>query len=138
MGIAVQSLRAALSVYRPDTHPQRWASAQLNLANALVYMPSRHQGDNLAEAIELYETVLEVRGRETDPLGRARVLANQGNALAHLGIFDHAKAKLHEARFLFEEFEELDAVRTVRNVLDEIARQSVLVETGKIREMTEK
>ncbi|MBV9057533.1 MAG: hypothetical protein JOZ09_00045 [Pseudonocardiales bacterium] len=138
MGIAVQSLRTALSVYRPDTHPQRWASAQLNLANALVYMPSNHQGDNLVEAIELYETVLEIRDRETDPLGRARVLANQGNALAHLGIFDHAKAKLHEARFLFEEFEEIDAVRTVRNVLDEIARQSVLVKTERIKEMTEK
>jgi len=137
-GIAVQSLRAALSIYRPETHPQRWASAQLNLANALVYLPSKHQGDNLVEAIELYETVLELRDRETDPLGRARVLANQGNALAHLGIFDHAKAKLHEARFLFEEFEEVDAVRTVRNVLDEIARQSILAETGKISEMTEK
>lgn len=131
MGVAVQSLRAALTVYGPETHPDRWASAQLNLANALVYMPSQHQGDNLVEAIELYETVLDVRDRETDPLGRARALANQGNALAHLGIFDHAKAKLHEARFLFEEFQETDAVRTVRNVLDEIARQSMLAKTKK-------
>ncbi|HZS21600.1 MAG TPA: hypothetical protein VFA63_11515 [Pseudonocardiaceae bacterium] len=135
--VAVQSLRAALTVYRPETHPQHWASAQLNLANALVYMPSKHQDDNLVEAIELYEKVLDVRDRQTDPLGRARVLANQGNALAHLGIFDHAKAKLHEARFLFEEFQEIDAVRTVRNVLDEIARQSTLDNTEKQKEMTE-
>ncbi|MGH3850969.1 MAG: hypothetical protein ACRDRT_14945, partial [Pseudonocardiaceae bacterium] len=104
-------------------------SAQLNLANALVYTPSKHQGDNLVEAVELYETVLDARDRETDPLGRARVLANQGNALAHLGVFDQAKAKLYEARFLFEEFEEIDAVRTVRDVLDEIARQIMLVKT---------
>ncbi|MGH3904444.1 MAG: hypothetical protein ACRDTE_09680 [Pseudonocardiaceae bacterium] len=131
LGVAVQSLRAALTVYRPETHPQRWASAQLNLANSLVYTPSKHQGDNLVEAVELYETVLDTRDRETDPLGRARVLANQGNALAHLGVFDQAKAKLCEARFLFEEFEETDAVRTVRDVLDEIARQSMLAKTGK-------
>lgn len=129
LGVAVQSLRAALTVYNPGTHPQRWASAQLNLANALVYTPSKHQGDNLVEAVELYETVLDARDRETDPLGRARVLANQGNALAHLGVFDQAKAKLYEARFLFEEFEEIDAVRTVRDVLDEIARQIMLVKT---------
>ena len=35
-------------------------------------------------------------------VGRARVLANQGNALAHLGLLDAARAKLVEARFLFE------------------------------------
>lgn len=126
LAVAVQSLRSALKVYTPHTHPQRWASAQLNLANALVYAPSAHQGDNLVEAVELYEAVLGVRDRKTDPLGRARVLANQGNALAHLGMFDQAKAKLYEARFLFEEFQDGEAVRAVRGVLDEIARQTAL------------
>ncbi|MEV6984076.1 tetratricopeptide repeat protein [Sphaerisporangium sp. NPDC051017] len=128
-GVAVRSLRSALKVYTPETHPERWASAQLNLANALVYLPSRRQGDNLVEAVELYEAVLEVRDREHDPLGRARVLANQGNALAHLGMFDHAKAKLYEARFIFEEFQDGESVRTVRTVLDEIARQTTLTRT---------
>lgn len=126
LGIAVQSLRNALKIYTPGRHPQHWASAQLNLANALVYAPSKHQGDNLVEAVELYEAVLAVRDRDSDPLGRARVLANQGNALAHLGMFDHAKAKLHEARAIFEEFTDGEAVRAVRGVLDEIARQTAL------------
>ncbi len=129
LGVAVQSLRAALKVYTPETHPKRWASAQLNLANALVYAPSTHQRDNLVEAVELYEAVLRVRDRETDPLGRARVLANQGNVLAHLGMFDQAKAKLHEARFIFEEFQDGESVRAVRGVLDEIARQTTLTRT---------
>jgi tetratricopeptide (TPR) repeat protein len=131
VGVAVQSLRAALTVYTAETHPQRWASAQLNLANALVYAPSKHRGDNLVEAVERYQTVLDVRDRQLDPLGRARVLANQGNALAHLGAFGQARARLAEARFLFEEFQDIDAVRTVRDVLDEIARQRVLAETEK-------
>lgn len=126
LGIAVQSLRAALTVYTPETHPERWASAQLNLANALVYAPSKHQGDNLVEAVEAYETVLEVRDRDSDPVGRARVLANQGNVLAHLGMFDQAKAKLYEARFIFEEFQDVNSVRAVRGVLDEIAKQVAL------------
>lgn len=129
LGIAVQSLRNALKVYTPERHPQQWASAQLNLANALVYAPSKHQGDNLVEAVELYEAVLTVRDRDSDPLGRARVLANQGNALAHLGMFDHAKAKLHEARSIFEEFTDGESVRAVRGVLDEIARQTALART---------
>lgn len=124
-GIAMQSLRASLEVFTKDEHPSEWSSAQLNLANALVYTPSTHQGDNLVEAVERYEEVLELRDRHTDPLGRARLLANQGNALAHLGVWDHAKAKLYEARFLFEEHGDDDAVLTVRGVLDEIARESV-------------
>ncbi|WAC89260.1 hypothetical protein [Mycobacterium sp. Aquia_213] len=127
LGVAAQSLRSALKVYTPEHYPEQWASVQLNLANSLVYTPSKHQADNLVEAVELYEGVLAARDRETDPLGRARVLANQGNALAHLGMFDQAKAKLYEARFLFEEQQDHDSVRTVRGVLDEIARQVALL-----------
>jgi hypothetical protein len=126
LGVAAQSLRAALTVYTRENHPQEWASVQLNLANSLVYSPSRHQRENLVEAAEIYEAVLQTRHRDTDPLGRARVLANQGNVLAHLGVFDDAKAKLYEARFLFEELGDDDSVRAVRGVLDEIARQRVL------------
>jgi tetratricopeptide (TPR) repeat protein len=129
LGVAVQSLRNALKVYTPETHPERWASTQLNLANSLVYTPSKHQAENLVEAVELYESVLAMRGRGTDPVGRARVLANQGNVLAHLGMFDVAKAKLYEARYIFEEFADDDSVRAVRGVLDEIARQRTLLKT---------
>ena len=126
LGVAVASLRAALKVYTQETHPHQWSSAQLNLANALVYAPSTHQADNLVEAVELYEAVLVARNRTDDPLGYARVLANQGNALAHLGMFDHARGKLVESRFIFEEFHEYEAVTSVRGLLDELARSSTL------------
>lgn len=127
VGIAVQSMREALTVLDAETHRDRWSSTQLNLANALVYMPSTHQADNIAEAVELYEEVLAHRDRQRDPQGRARVLANQGNALAHLGAFADAKVRLHEARTIFEEFDELDAVRSVRSILDEIAKHESLI-----------
>jgi hypothetical protein len=130
LGVAAQSLRSALKVYTREDHPTEWASVQLNLANSLVYTPSKHQEENLVEAVELYEGVLQVRDRDTDPLGRARVLANQGNVLAHLGMFDEAKAKLYEARFLFEEHTDEESVRAVRGVLDEIARQRALARTA--------
>ena len=129
LGVAAQSLRSALKVYTPEDYPEEWASVQLNLANSLVYTPSSHQADNLVEAVNLYEAVLAARDRDTDPLGRARVLANQGNVLAHLADFDQAKAKLYEARFLFEELGDHDSVRTVRGVLDEISRQQALDRT---------
>lgn len=129
LGIAAQSLRSALKVYTPEDYPEQWASVQLNLANSLVYTPSNHQEENLVEAVGLYEAVLQARDRDTDPHGRARVLANQGNVLAHLGDFDQAKAKLYEARFLFEELGDGESVRTVRGVLDEIARQQALART---------
>ncbi|CAN5760632.1 hypothetical protein BH09ACT7_BH09ACT7_18650 [soil metagenome] len=130
LGVAAQSLRSALTVYTREDHPEQWASVQLNLANSLVYTPSKHQEDNLREAVELYEAVLAARDRTTDPLGRARVLANQGNVLAHLGMFEPAKAKLYEARSLFEELADQESVRAVRGVLDEIARQVTLNRTA--------
>lgn len=122
MGVAAQSLRKALRVYTRDDHPDEWAATSVNLANALVYAPSGHQQDNLVEAVNLYGEVLATRDPERDPLGYARVLANQGNVLAHLGMFADATGVLHEARFLFETAGADEMVRTVRGVLDEIAR----------------
>lgn len=133
IGIAVQSMRDALTVFTARTHPDRWSSTQLNLANALVYMPSTHQAENIAEAVDLYDDVLQLRDRHSDPQGRARVLANQGNALAHLGVFDQAKSRLHEARSIFEEFDDDDAVRSVRSVLDEIAKQESIQRQDAVR-----
>lgn len=101
LGIAVQALRDALEVWTRDSDLERWASVTLNLANALQYLPSVHQEDNLTEAVEHYEELLTVRDPVGDPMGYARVLANQGNALAHLGIVDHAREKLQRAQVLF-------------------------------------
>jgi tetratricopeptide (TPR) repeat protein len=130
VAVAMRSLRAALTVYTRETHPAEWASTQLNLANALVYAPSSHQADNLVEAVELYEEVLAVRDRRADPAGRARVLANQGNALAHLGMFDPAAEKLAEAEALFTECGEAEAARTVRELLDGVTRQAAVARAG--------
>lgn len=131
VGVAVQSLREALTALTPELHPDRWASTTLNLANALVYLPSTHQADNIAESVRLYEEVLAHRDLHRDPLGRARVLANLGNALAHLGVLDEAKLRLHEARAILEEFEEHEMVRAVRSVLDEIAKQESFARQGR-------
>lgn len=120
MGIAVQSLREALKVYTKEHHPQRWASAQLNLANALQYLPSSHPQDNLVEAVERYEEILTLRTQASDPLGYARLLANQGNALAHLGIRDHATAKLTTAQAIFAQYGENDAATSVGALLAQL------------------
>ncbi len=130
VGVAIRSLRAALEVYQPGTHPERWAATQLNLANALVYAPSTHRVDNLVEAAGIYERVLEIRDRHSDPLGFARTAANLGNVLAHLGVFDQAHVRLHEARFIFEEFQDHEAVRSIRSVLDEIERLKAGADRG--------
>lgn len=122
LGVANQALRACRRVYTIETHPGPWSSATLNLANSLVYTPSVHQGDNLVEAVELYEEILTSGIRDRDPVGQARLLSNQGNALAHLGIFDEARPKLVEARYIFEEHLDHDSASSVRSLLDEIAK----------------
>jgi len=123
LGVAVQSLRAALRVYRPETHAYEWSSSQMNLANALQYLPSKHREENLQEAVELYEEVLAFRSPRSDPMGYARVLANQANALAHLAVFDHAEAKYREARELFERSGDLDAVEVIDRQIEQIDEQ---------------
>jgi tetratricopeptide (TPR) repeat protein len=117
VGVAVNSLRAALRVFTPDTHPVAWASTQLNLANALQYLPSVHQETNLDEAVQLYEEVLQYRDPDRDPLGYARILANQGNALGHLGVFADARQRLDTARGIFVAQGDGEAVAGVDEVL---------------------
>ncbi|MBX0329189.1 hypothetical protein K2Z83_16065 [Oscillochloris sp. ZM17-4] len=121
VGIAVQALREALTIYTRERHPAQWASARLNLANALQHLPSAHPSDNLVEAVEIYEGLLDARSPQRDPLGYARILANQGNALAHLGIFDHAVSKLGQARQLFAGAGDDDSAAAVAGILAEIA-----------------
>jgi tetratricopeptide (TPR) repeat protein len=121
VGVAVNSLRAALRVFTPETHPVAWASTQLNLANALQYLPSVHQQTNLDEAVQLYEEVLQVRDPEKDPLGYARILANQGNALGHLGVFSDARQRLEAARATFVQYDDGDAVAGVDEVLESLS-----------------
>jgi len=117
LGVAVNALRAALRVYTPQTHPAQWASAQVNLANALQYLPSAHQEHNLDEAVQLYEEVLQQRDPQSDPVGYARILSNQGNALGHLGVFDDARARLEQARSLFAQAGDADSAATVDQIL---------------------
>ncbi len=116
--IAVQSLREALEIFDPDAHGGMWEAATLNLANALQHLPSSHVGDNLVEAVSLYEGILA--RRPTPGPERARVLANLGNALAHLGDHRTARPHLEEARGIFERLGDGAAVEGIDGVLEEM------------------
>lgn len=118
--IAVQALRAALSVYDPDHHPREWTSARLNLANALQYVHSAHPAEHLLEAVAIYEDLLQRRNPAADPAGYARILANLGNALAHLGVFAEARERLLQAEQLFAEIGDESAIATVRELVANI------------------
>lgn len=119
-GVAVQSLRTAARLLDEKNDAEEWASAQLNLANALVYAPSTHQRDNLMEAVDTYEKVIRLRTAKSDPLGRARVLSNQGNALAHLGLLEDARGRFEEAIFLFASNGDEESAQVVRDLFAEI------------------
>ncbi|MFN8155920.1 MAG: hypothetical protein U0R68_00770 [Candidatus Nanopelagicales bacterium] len=121
LGVAVTSLRAALRVFTPQTHPGAWATTQVNLANALQYLPSAHQESNLDEAVQLYEEVLSYRDEQVDPVGVARILTNQANALGHLGVLDDATERLEHARRLFASAGDEGGVQAVDELLAEVA-----------------
>lgn len=123
LAVAVQAFREAMHVYTRDTHPHEWASTMLNMANAMQYLPSAKQAENLADAVTAYEELLSVRPKEMDPVGYARILANQGNALAHLGIFGPAVDKLTEAHKLLHWYGESDAAQRLLAQLEQINEQ---------------
>jgi tetratricopeptide (TPR) repeat protein len=120
--VAISALREAGRVFTQESDLRRWASVQLNLANALVYADSSHLADNQLEACKIYADVVASNVFADEPLGYARVVFNWGNVLAHIGDFEQAKARLHEARRIFEEFQCFEEVRTVRDILDEMER----------------
>jgi tetratricopeptide (TPR) repeat protein len=119
MGIAVQSFREGLRLCDREANPDLWASIQSNLANALQYLPSSHPEENLAQAVDLYEELVSVGRKAFDPVGYGKILANQANALAHLGVFSAALEKLQEARKLFEWHNETELAG---NALDQVAQ----------------
>lgn len=75
------------------------------------------------DAVTAYEELLGVRTRALDPVGYARILANQGNALAHLGIFQPAVEKLTEAHKLLHWYDEGDAAAQILEQLEAINAQ---------------
>lgn len=137
IAVAVQALREARSVYDPETHPDAWASTTVNLANALQRAPSSRPDEHLWQAVQLYEDVFRVRTREADPPAYARVLANQANALAHLGAFAEAIPRLTEAQTLFATHGFDEDAAALQRTLDEIhARQANDDPHGAPRETT--
>ncbi len=123
IGIAIQSFRQALLIYTPDNYSEMWASVSMNLANALQYAPSSHPEDNLVQAVEIYEDILQVRTRAKDPVAYALVLLNQANALAHLGMFKPALEKLAEAYKLFHWYDQIEQANSARDLVELINEQ---------------
>lgn len=116
--IAVQSFRHALKVFDRDRDPDMWATVAMNLANALQYLPSSHPEENLIQAVEGYEQVLEVRTEACDPVAHALALYNQANALAHLGIFKPAIEKAAHAYKLFMWHEQAEQATAAKDLHD--------------------
>lgn len=127
MAIAVQSFREALRICNCEAHPELSASIQLNLANALQYLPSSHPEENLAQAVDLYEELITQHRKAFDPVGYGRLLSNQANALAHLGIFSPALEKLQEARKLFEWHSEPELAGSAMKLTEQIHEQRAVL-----------
>ena len=75
------------------------------------------------QAVDTYEEVLQVRTEARDPVAHARVLLNQANALAHLGILKPAIEKLAHAYKLFSWHDCFDESLTSKEMLDQIQQQ---------------
>ncbi len=122
---AIQSLRESLRVYTCDTHYEQWLNAQVTLANALRISSLASPADQLAEAVRLYDEALASRDQEYDPIWYGRLLANQGNALFHLGDIDRARDRLIRARALFLASRDYGAAALLDEALVEIDQQNM-------------
>ena len=126
LAMGVQFIKKALEVFTKDRYPEEWASATLNYANALQYLPSGNPIKNLTTAVSLYKEVVEYRKQKGNKEGYARALANMGNALAHLGKLEEAKRNLTEAKYIFIECGLLEEAQAVDEILEEIRELEVL------------
>ncbi len=121
--VAVSSFREALKVYTREAFPEQWTSTMLNMANALQYLDSSHREENLMLAVDTYEELLAVRNKAYDPVGYGRLLANQANALAHLGIFSAALEKFNEAYKLLHWHGEAELAHSILEQVERINAQ---------------
>lgn len=112
---AIAHLRQALTLI-PEGN-EAWNTAAVNLANALVYAPSSEPRSLLIEAVDLYEKVARYRTEAGDEAGLARVRANQGTALGHLGLWEDAQACLQEAAGIFAEAGDDAGLQVTREAL---------------------
>ncbi|ABU59848.1 MULTISPECIES: hypothetical protein [Roseiflexus] len=117
---AIQSLRESLRVYTCDTHYEQWLNAQVTLANALRISFVASPANHLIEAVRLYDEALASRDQECDPIWYGRLLANQGNALFHLGDFARARDRLIRARAIFLAHRDYGAAALLDEALVEI------------------
>ncbi|MCS6840923.1 MAG: hypothetical protein NZ699_08245 [Roseiflexus sp.] len=117
---AIQSLRESLRVYTCETHYEQWLNAQITLANTLRLSSDSSSADHLLEAVRLYDEALASRDQECDPLWYARILANQGNALFHLGDIARARDCLVRARSIFLANRDYGAAALLDEALAEI------------------
>ncbi|MEG5138263.1 CHAT domain-containing protein, partial [Microcoleus sp. A6-D1] len=76
---AIEFYEAALTVYKLEDFPEKWATTQNNLANAYLYRINGSRADNLERAIEFYQAALTIRTREAFPQNNAETLSNLGN-----------------------------------------------------------
>ena len=126
VGIAVQAFRRAAKAIDRNQEPGLWASMTMNLANALQHLPSSHPAANLSRAVVAYDDVLAVRTVDRDPVGHARTLLNQANALAHLGQFDVAAANLTAAAAVFAAHGCADELAAVEELSEEMLRTEAI------------
>jgi tetratricopeptide (TPR) repeat protein len=123
VGIAIQSFRRALEALDPETDGDLWARINMNLASALQYAPSSHPAENLVQAVEIYEQVLNYRTKARDPVAYSLVLLNQANALAHLGMFKPSLEKASEAYKLFQWYDQPEPAATARELVETVNQQ---------------
>ncbi len=131
LSYAVQCLREVRSIYKKEENYNEWFATTLNMANALQHLPSSNPAKNLVKAIELYNELLSDEHIKDEPIRYAKVLANYGSALSHLGILAKGKTALEKAKEIFRRFNLIEEVQIIDEVLQEIEEKMGLNHAGK-------
>ena len=133
--MAVNAAARPLRIYTPQTHPAQWTSTQTNLANALQYLPSVHQQENLDGRCSCTRRSCSTATRRWTRWV-CPILSNQGNALGHLGVFTDAKERLERARDMFATAGDMDAATTVSGILAGLEEAAGVEPDGDVRART--
>ncbi len=103
---AIAAYRAALSETRREFAPEQWALMQNSLGNALEALAEQefreqlYGPEQLRQAIEAFESALEVRTAETSPTEFASTSVSLGDALLALGEHESVENPAYGADLL--------------------------------------
>lgn len=116
--LAMAGFRTCRSFFGAADEPERWSRTTIGLAQCLVELSKTGRSDSRAEAVNLYEEVLDAGVLREDRTEHAHIRVDCAELLTDLGEDARAASHLQQAERLFRSIDDEDGAERVRRATD--------------------